>query len=164
MKTLFENNMDMEQMDMFTPGNKERLLIVDWLWDEKNERRRYNPSINRFKFENYVDCKLNSNIQTGILVDVNCVKREYTISIYLVETDNKDYNDSGDLISYCSNYGLSKNPNVLQLHQVDYVHIKNEMGYYEISIPDKLQKEIIAYIKRQVDYILNKWGNNENFI
>ena len=140
MKTLFENNMDMMQPDMFTIRNKERFEIVDWLFmniEVKNAIGLPPTLINKRKdiIQN-IECKLKPNKIGNIeLYYKKWEFGEFVVTLKLFNVDG-DINTEYYILGYSIPSGIITTKDLTKMEEI-------MLNSLDISIPKELCTDIL---------------------
>ena len=161
METIFENNMDIEQMDMFTRDNVERFEILDWVFaDLKVEDfivgNGYITHIQR------VLCRLNNNKSATLVVNMSLWNDGFNyLHIGLFNIKPSINNHHTTIIQPPSSVYDKVIPKI-ELDKIGEMLANN----VTVNIPQDLIEEILVKIEEISIYNFNtmKKYNNENTI
>ena len=166
MKTLFENSMDMEQMDMFTRGNNEHVGIVDWLFDDI---QIFNDQYSNNEIICNVQCHTNESDNDIVGIKIHAYESNISTLSFIINYYNEPtlndiskkttisvFNNNDDSTS---NEYHGGNGEMLPQSGVDKINTNLDIfSKSVIGIPPKLMSEVLEKIQEicEIQEKLNK--------
>ena len=170
MKTLFENNMDMEQMDMFTPENKPHNIIVDWMEGTVQEDEAYHLLDDIYTLFK-IPCRFDSGVNVDVTISIFLHMDEVTVvvNVFNLDVTGSDFHnlDTYDSLGHSIISTVRYKHTNSVIKKLNMKRLRNDIiNYTTISMIPELREYIMDYIIKTTDTMYYKLRSyyNENTV